>query len=120
MNVVEANARATLCGVLSDVRGRVGTTDRSGRAARSIVKVLGFGSSDDRFVGRLTRAAVHSFAALGRHGAVRPQETGSVKGSAAPEGGHCSGRARVLLRSESSHAAALGRVRQRISPSRRP
>ena len=74
---------------------------------RCVVKVLGFGSSDDRFVGRLTRAAVHSFAALWRHGAVRPQKTGSVKGSATPEGGHCSGRAGVLLSSESSHAAAF-------------
>jgi len=41
MNVVEANARATLGGVLSDVPGRVGTTDPSGQAARWVVKVLG-------------------------------------------------------------------------------
>jgi hypothetical protein len=55
--------------------------------------------------GQADSAAVHSFAALLGHGAVRPQETGAVKSSASPGGSHCRGRARVLLRSESSHAA---------------
>ena len=56
MNVVKANVRATLGGALSDVRGRVGTTDRERPASGAVgCQGAGFGSSDDLSVGRLTR-----------------------------------------------------------------
>lgn len=55
MILVKANARATLCGVLSDVRGRVGTI-RPERASSAVdCQGAGFGSSDDLSLGRLTR-----------------------------------------------------------------